>query len=238
MPQSLVVVARQQLTARVVALVTAVRQDALLQVRRIRTVQQHLLVVVGLYHQVVGRADSLLDLIVGRAAVGNQHKPLAHVVDAVTQAVGRVVRDTESVDLHAEQLEGYALVEEPACGLQLQRHSVVAVDACMDLFRRVNRQVDMLAQTTHRTDMVRVIVRHQHTHDVRKIQVHAPQAVVDLTRRDAGIDQDALLLRAQVVAIARATRTETAKYEMLFRHTKPNYTKSGAKLLLFFELCK
>jgi hypothetical protein len=45
---------------------------------------------------------------------------------------------------------------------------------------------------------------------------------VDIARRDAGIDQDALLFGPQVVAIAAAARAETAEYQVFLCHFLPS----------------
>ena len=218
MPEARVVIASEEFSTGVVTLVTSVGEDAFLEVGGIRTIEEHLLVVVGLDDEVVGCADGFFDLVVRRAAVGDEDETLTHEIDGVAQAIGRVVRDAEGIDLHAKEFEGYAFVEETTGRLEFERDAVVAVDAGMDSGGRVNGEMDMFPEPSDRADMVGVVMRDENPHDVGEVEFHRTQAVVNLTRRDAGIDEDALLLGSEVVAIAGATRTETAKYEMLFRH--------------------
>ena len=78
----------QQFAAGVVALVPAGREDPLLEVSGVRTVEKHMLVVVRLDDEVVGGTDIRLHFVVVGPAVGDQHEPLTEVVDAVAQAVG------------------------------------------------------------------------------------------------------------------------------------------------------
>ena len=88
---TIVIVPLQQFAASHIRLVTARRQDALLQIRRVRTVQQQLLIVVRLDDNVVGGAQILFHLGVRLAAVGSNHEPLVHKVYHVPYTLCRVV---------------------------------------------------------------------------------------------------------------------------------------------------
>ena len=68
--------------------------------------------------------------------------------------------------------------------------------------------MNALAQRTHGTYMVGVIVGDQHTHDVLEVEVHLLEVLVYGTRGDAGINQYAALLRAEVVAVAATSATK------------------------------
>ena len=144
-PQIGVPVALQYFAARVVALVSAGRENALFEVRRIRSVEEHVLVVVCLDDQVVCRADIRLHLFVHAAAVGHDHKALAEVINTVSHALGGVVLDVERIDLHAEQLPLFAFLEIAPAGTQLLAHAVVAVYTLMDQSGGINRQMDALS---------------------------------------------------------------------------------------------
>jgi hypothetical protein len=66
--------------------------------------------------------------------------------------------------------------------------------------------------------MIRMVVGHQDAHDIRKIQTHLPKASLDHTRRNARIDEDTSLTRAQIVAVSATTAGKTPKNEFFFVH--------------------
>ena len=236
--KTVVVIAFEQFSACVVTLVSAVGEDAFFEESRVGTVEQHLFVVVGFDDEMVGRSDSGFDVVVRHAAVRNEHETFTHEIDDVSEAVGRVVRNTERVDLHAEEFEGFAFFEETASSAEFHRNAVVAVDACVDVGCGINGQVDVLAETPDRADVVCVVVSNEDAHDVGEVQAHVFQAVVDITRRDAGIDEDALFFGPEIVAIAAASRAETAKYEVLLCHFLSAFYailhKTACKVTTFF----
>ena len=162
----------QQFAAHIVRLVSAGAEDTLLEVSGIRAVEQHVLVVVGLDDEVVGRTDIRFHLGVDGSAVGHEHKTLPEVIDAVTEAVGRVVLDAEGVDAHAEQFPLFPFVEITPAGSQFLAHTVVPVDTLVDGCGGVDRQADAFAEGAYSTDMVGVVVGDEHTHDVLEVKAH------------------------------------------------------------------
>ncbi len=173
---------------------------------------------IGLDDKVVGRADSLFDLVVRCATIGDEHEAFPHIIDGIAQAIGGVVRDSEGVDPHAKEFERLTFFEETSRGLEFERDAVVAVNAGVDGGSGVDGDMDVLSESSDGADMVGMIVRDEDSHDVGEVEFHRAKTVVNLTRRDTGIDEDALVFGSEVVAIAGATGTETAKYEMLFCH--------------------
>ena len=207
-----------EFTADVIGLVSRRAEDALFEVGGVRTVEEHVLVVVGLDDKVVGRADIRLHLFVDGAAVGHEHETLTLEVDAVPEAVGGVMLDMEGVDLHTKQFPLHSFLEIASAGTQLLAHAVVAVDTLVDESRRVDRQVNAFAECAYRADMIGMIVRDEHTHDILKIEPHVAQTLLYLARRDARVNEDTPLTRAEVVAVAAATAGKAPEYEFVFFH--------------------
>jgi hypothetical protein len=87
------------------------RKDTLLEIDGIRAVEQHVLIVVSLYDKVVSITDSLLNVGIRFAAIGNQHETLAVSTNLVTEAIGGVVVDTERGDLHIVENECLPFLE-------------------------------------------------------------------------------------------------------------------------------
>ena len=203
--QPLMKIVCQHTGTSLVALMPARGENTLLQIGRVRTFKQHLLVVIGLDDKVVGCADSLFDLVVRRATIGDEHEAFPHIIDGIAQAIGGVVRDSEGVDPHTKEFERLTFFEETACGLEFERDAIVAVDAGVDGCSGVDGDMDMLSKPSDGADMVGMVVRDEDSHDVGEVEFHRAKTVVNLTRRDTGIDEDALVFGSEVVAIAGAT---------------------------------
>ena len=219
----------QERTTGVVALMTARTKDSLLEVSRVRTVEQHMLVMVCLDHKVVCRTDIRLHLIVHRTAVGHQHKTLIHIIDAVPQTIGGVMLNVESVDLHAEQIPFLPSLKIPAARSEFLADSIVAVYTLVDLGGGVNRNLHPLTQGTYRTDMIRMIVRDQDTHDIGEIEIHLAQVLLNLPSRDACVYQHPSLTGTEIVTITATTARKTPEYESVFLHSIKKSCKDTKK---------
>lgn len=226
-PQVRMPVTLQQFTTHIIRLVSAGREDSLLEIGRIRTIEQHVLVVIRLNHQVISRSDILLHLIVHRPAIGHEYKALTIIIDAVTEAVSRVMLNTESIDGHSEQLPFLPFLEITTTGTQFLPYAIVTINTGMDLGGSVYRQFNPFTQRTYGTNMIGMVVGNQHTHNILKIQVHLTQTLLNLTRRDTRINEYSPLTRTEVVTIAATTARKAPKYEPVLLHT----TKSATKVL-------
>ena len=216
-----IIVPRQECRAGLVALVSARREDTLFEIRRIRSVEQHALIMVGLDHQMVGRSDKLLHGGVRLAAVGDDDKALTQIVNRIAYAVGRIVRYAEGLDLHALQLPYRSFLKKASAGLELLSDAIVAIDTGMDLRRGVDRQMDPLAQRTYRADMVGMVVGDEHSIYITVVEAHLAKVFLDGTRR--------YRLRTEVVTIATTTTRKTPEYESLFLHNAKIGHKSTKK---------
>ena len=193
-----------------------------------------MLVVVRLNDQMVGGTDIRLHLRINRPAVRHEHETLTQIIDAITEAIGRVMLDMEGVDPHAEKLPLHAALEIAAAGTQLLAYAIIPVDALMNLRGRIDRQLNPLAQRAYGTDMVGMIMRDKHTHDIMKIKPHLAQILLYRTRRNAGIDQDSLTTRTEVIAVSATSAGKAPKYELILLHI----TKSGTKVQKKNDICK
>lgn len=238
-PQIRMPVTLQQFATHIIRLMSAGREDSLLEIGRIRTIEQHVLVVIRLNHQVISRSDILLHLIVHRPAIGHEYKALTIIIDAVTEAVSRVMLNTKSIDGHSEQLPFLPFLEITTTGTQFLPYAIVTINTGMDLGGSVDRQFNPFTQRTYGADMIGMVVRNEHTHYILEIEVHLPQTLLNLTRRDTRINEYSTLTRTEVVTIATTTARKAPKYEPVLLHT----TKSATKVLkkndiykYFFEI--
>ena len=122
------------------------------------------------------------------------------------------------IDLHTEQFPLHPFLEIAPAGSQFLAHAVVAVYPFVNKRGGIDRQVNAFAECAYRADMIGVIVRDEHTHDILKIEPHVAQTLLYLTRRDARINEDTPLTRAEVVAVTATTAGEAPEYEFVFFH--------------------
>ena len=121
------IIPRNQFAASYIALMPAGRQDSLFEIGGIGAVQQHVFIVISLYHQVIGGAYIGLHLLVGFAAIGGNHKPLTIVVYHITDTLGRVVVDSERIDCHVKKRPLLFFLKIAATGFEFLAHTIVAV---------------------------------------------------------------------------------------------------------------
>ncbi len=167
-------------------------------------------------HQI--HADGFFHDRIGLAAVCGNHEILTLRIDPVAPAVCRIVPDAAGRGLHIPQCKWFAFLEVASGGAQFLLHAVVPIYSLVNLAGGVDGDMESFAQRANGANVVRVVVGDEHTHDVLKIQIHLLQPLGDGTCRDAGINQNALLPRSQVVAIAATTAGETPKYELIIFH--------------------
>ncbi len=152
-----------------------------------------MLVVVRLYHEVVGSAYGVFYLLVGFSAVGDDDKPLSRKVYFVAQTVGRVVADAEAVYLHAGEFPSLSFLEVSPSGAQFLSHAVVSVNAFVYELGGVDGQMDALAECTDGADVVGMVVCDEYAHYVAEVESHLSESFVNSACRHACVNQYALL---------------------------------------------
>lgn len=129
-----------------------------------------MLIVVGFDDEVVGVADSLLNVGIGFAAVGDEDETLSESTNLIAEAVGGVVADAERRDLEIAKSECLTFLEiAPGCA-QFLAQPVVAVDAFVNEAGCINRDMCSLAKRPDGTDVVSVVMRDKYSEDITKIK--------------------------------------------------------------------
>src|SRR5690554_1174119 len=77
----------------------------------------------------------------------------------------------------------------------------------------IDRDMQFFSQIAHRFDMVIVVVCDQDCHDRREVDPIVGKPLLDDTRTDAGVDQDAVTGIPQIVAVATTTAAQAEKRE-------------------------
>ena len=137
--------------------------------------------------------------------------------------------NTKGIDTHSEELPLFSFLEISPAGPQFFAHAIVTVYAFVNFGCGIYWQLDSLAQRTHRAYVIRMIVRDEHTHYILEIKPHVAQTFLYLSRRNSRINQDALLTRAQVIAIAATAAGKTPKYEPILLHVNKKSCKDTKK---------
>lgn len=200
-----VVVRGQELGCMVVAEMTEVRADALFERVGVRAVFEHHLVVVSLDNEVVGFGDVLCRFLTDIAEVSCEDEFLAVVGESEAYAVGGVVRYGESLDVEVLDRNVLAFFVEMAAVVDFLSDAVVAVDAVAHLLGHVNWDMEHFAEDSDRFDVVCMVVSDEEAPDIAEFYVVEFEFPLDGAHRDSGIDEEAVLARAEVVTVAAAT---------------------------------
>ena len=185
---------REQLGARLVALMPCRRKNTFLEVGRIRAIKETMLIVIGFDNKVVGLTDSLFDFGVGFSAIGNKDKTLSASTDFVTEAVGRVVIDTEGGNLHIVEDKRLPFIEEPFGGAQFFVQPIVAVNTFVYSRRGIDGNMRPLSERSDGSDMVSVVMRDENPEDIIEIEFQHPQVAVNSSRRNSRVDKNTFAL--------------------------------------------
>lgn len=218
MANALVEIVGQYFATSDIGLMATWREDALLEVGRIRTVEEHILVVIGFDYDVLGGTDIFGHFRGSGTAVGSDKAAFAHEINDIADTLGGVVRNIKGIDSHTAELERNAFFEVFAGGAELEADAIVAVDTLMDELGGIDWEMNLLSEGAYGTDMVGMVVRNEHTHDLGEVQSHIAERTMDVARRDTRIDKDTSLKGTQIIAVAAATRCKASEYKIGFLH--------------------
>ena len=153
-----------------------------------------MLIVIGFDNKVVGLTDSLFDFGVRFSAIGNKDKALPASTDFITEAVGRVVIDTEGGNLHIVEDKRLPFIEEPFGGAQFFVQPIVTVNTFVYSRRGVDGNMRPLSERSDGSDMVSVVMRDEYPEDIIEIEFQHPQVAVNSSRRNSRVDKNTFAL--------------------------------------------
>ena len=130
----------KRLATIVVAQMTVISQNALLQILGIMTLLEHLYTMVRLEHKIVGTADKVVHLFGNMAHIGDETEVYTTALHEIANIVGTVVGYTERSNLKLAQCESYFLLYHTSMvRLYLLSNTIVALDALMYFTGRIYR---------------------------------------------------------------------------------------------------
>lgn len=139
------------------------------------------------------------------AEVGGEDEFFVVVCESESHAVGGVMGNWESLDVKILDLDMLAFLVEMAASVDFLSDAVVAVDAVAHVLGDINRYVEYFAEDSDGFDVVGVVVGDENAPDVAEFDVMEFEFFLDGAHRDSGVDEEAVLARAEVVAVAAAT---------------------------------
>lgn len=195
----------------VVAQMAGVTAHALFQRVGIASVFQHHVVVVGFDDQIVGLGDVVGHLFADETEVGGNDERFAFVGEGVAHAVGGVVADGER--LYGEVANGdvFAFFVVFLARREFFGNAVVAIDADVHFACGIDGDVVFFAQHTHRADVVGVVVGDENAPNLFEREVVFFQFAFHGAHAHAGIDQEAVFARTDIIAIAATAAAHAQK---------------------------
>jgi hypothetical protein len=175
-------------------------EDSLFQAPgTMRTILQHLDIVIGLDEDNVRRADALDDEPGRMAEIGKNADSRGAGVQQQSDWILGVMRDGEGFDQDITELESRAGAEqaaiEPALKLALQCFARVAI--------AINGNIEFQRQQSQALDVIGMFVRDKNAGEIFGSAPDAGHSVANLTPAQAGVDKDASLVGFEIRAIAR-----------------------------------
>ena len=174
---------------------------------------EHVLVVVGFEDEVSGAGHVARDRVRRLADVRGDDKAVRAAGDEVAHTVAAVVRDLEGLDGEVANGEGHALFDHAPGGAQRLVDVATAVDAGVHALGGVDRDMAAFAEATDGLDVVAVVVGDEHSQDAVEVDIGLAERLTDGAQSDAGVDEDAVVSGANVVAVATAAAGQTHEAE-------------------------
>lgn len=203
-------------------------EDALLQTpRAMRTILQHLHVVIGFEHERVGFADALQHELCDVAKVGGE--PDAAAIGAQDEAdrVLRVVRNGKRFHADVAHFKPTARDEQPEiqfCAFgdadDFVHGSAIAID----------REARLLGNGREAGDMVAVFVRDENGGEVFRHAPEGGEALADLSPAEAHVDEQPRFVRFDVRSVAGGAAAEDREFHCHGETLKPVMPGSNANL--------
>ena len=170
MAQVVGVVGNKCFAAKRVAQVSAAASYPFLKIVRVGAYLEHLRVVVGLNHKIVGALYHRGNLFGDVSHVCQQAEHHTVVLDGVAGIVGAVVWNSEGRDTKVADREAYPrLYVHPSVVRNLAAHTHIAVQTRVDGARGINRYVKLLGYAAYRFDVVGMVVCHEYSLDAVEI---------------------------------------------------------------------
>lgn len=197
-----------------VAQVAGAALYAVLQVLRVRALQEHLDIVVGLDDEIVGTRDVGSHLGRDRARVGDDAEGDAAGLDLVADVLGGIVGHEEGRDAEGAQLQRLSGCDEALhVGRQLACDAIVAADAFVYVLGGIDRQVELVADASHRLDVVGVVVSDEHMMNGTQAEAKVSELLLEHAYSYSNIYQKPLCLSVEVIAITTAATAKGYEFQ-------------------------
>ncbi len=183
-------------------------EDALLDAPRpFGVVLQQLEVMVGFEQQHVRGAHAFDHQFGGVAEVGQETDVAAADAQKKPDRIASIVRDGESIHQHVADFKGGAGGED----LEFQRQSERGGDGVAGVPIAIDRDAQFRRQAGEALDMVGMFVGDEDAREAFGRAADGEETLADLASAQAGIDEEAGLVRLEVGAIAAGTAAENGE---------------------------
>ena len=173
-------------------------KDPALEREGIRTVPEHLQIVVGFDQSKVGAEQAAADLV-GDAAHIRRHGEYRLALHAIPHALIGVMRRMKGH--HAQRSEGEKLSHRDDAERILHRRKA-AKQTVAHRVRRIDRNGSPLRQRFQSAYMIGVLMRDEHSVDITPCQTLPEQEVLDPARGNPGVDEYMGLVVREKQAVA------------------------------------
>ena len=124
-----------------------------------------------------------------------------------------VLRAVANVNTEIAQAMSLILLYIAHARHELLCHTIVAVDTHMGLTGGIDRDIVALTECAERLDVVGMVMGDEYAHDRIKRESGLLQSILDGTHRYTGIDEDTVVVGAQVEAVTATSACKTDKIQ-------------------------
>ena len=216
----------KRLSARHIAQVAVGTQDAILEILRIRTLLEHLLTMVRLYHQIVGATDEIVHLLGDVAHIGDEAERHPLTLHEIAHVVGAVVGNPERSNLELAHIQRHTLLDDVhVIGRNLLSDAVVALDTYMNFTGCIYWQMIVGAEASHRLHMVGMVVRDEDVVHILKSQSIVMEMLFQRSDTHSNIYQYRIRLSVKIVTVAATSTAKGYESKHFFCYLPAKLTK-------------
>ena len=163
---------------------------------------QHLFIVIGFQHQVIGLANSFSHSRSYLSHIGGQTEGDVALFDAISHTVAAVVRNLEWRDLKVANEHRLAFVQIAPAGFRhLRSRAIVVVDAYVHLLCGIDEFTVVVGQTANGLNVVGMVVGNEDAVNSLYRESIIAQRRLERSHWDAGIYEYTTFFALEVIAV-------------------------------------
>ena len=189
--------------------------DTCLKLGRVGSLGQHALIIISLQYQVVAQGHILTHRRGDVSNIRNEAEVDIATLNAVSHIVRPVMRNFKGGDTEISDTDRFSfLYDSPVCGRNFLGHTIALLHPPMNHFCGIDRNVELLAQVSHTTHMIGMVMGDKYAHDRLYGNSSFTQDFAHHADAYTAIDEDAIRGHSQIKAVTTTSACQTYKFQI------------------------